>query len=156
MTNHTPPSSFPTDQIFTTTALPGISLRVMLDTEGQPWFVARDVALALGYEKPGNVIQQHCKKVNKITQVPVSGGSAKTPPIQLLLIPESDVYRLIMRSKLKAAVRFQDWVVEEVLPSLRRAGRYSLISADHTDLGLPDFRNPVDAANAWAAGYANL
>ena len=122
----------------------------------QPEPEARDVALALGYEKPGNVIQQHCKKVNKITQVPVSGGSAKTPPIQLLLIPESDVYRLIMRSKLKAAVRFQDWVVEEVLPSLRRAGRYSLISADHTDLGLPDFRNPVDAANAWAAGYANL
>lgn len=97
MTNHTHPSSFPTDQIFTTTALPGISLRVMLDTEGQPWFVARDVALALGYEKPGNAIQQHCKKVNKIRQVPDSRTLIKMPPVHLLLIPEADVYRLIMR-----------------------------------------------------------
>lgn len=42
--------------------MPGVSLRVLLDAEGQPCFVARDVALALGYEKPGTAIQQHCKK----------------------------------------------------------------------------------------------
>lgn len=148
-TENTTPS-FQAPQTFTTPTLPGVSLRVLLDAEGQPWFVARDVALALGYEKPGNAIQQHCKKVNKISQVPDSGTLIKMPPVHLLLIPEADVYRLIMRSNLPDAVRFQDWVVEEVLPSLRKTGRYSLIPDDPTSLGLPDFRNPVEAAKAWA------
>ena len=53
--------------------------------------MARDVALALGYEKPGNAIQQHCKKVNKISQVPDSGTLIKMPPVHLLLIPEAKV-----------------------------------------------------------------
>lgn len=65
--------------------------------------MARDVALALGYEKPGNAIQQHCKKVNKISQVPDSGTLIKMPPVHLLLIPEAGAYRLIMRSKLPDA-----------------------------------------------------
>lgn len=111
-------------QIFTTPTLPGVALRVVTGEDGEPWFVARDVAQALGYDKPGNAIQQHCKKFNKITQVPVSGFSVKTPPVQLLIIPESDLYRLVMRSNLPDAVRFQDWVVEEVLPAIRKHGGY--------------------------------
>lgn len=79
-------------------------------------FFASDVAKALGYERPGDAVRAHCKKVNKFSY----GDSAQ--PYNL--IPESDVYRLIMRSKLKSAERFQDWVFEEVLPSIGRTGSY--------------------------------
>lgn len=79
-------------------------------------FFASDVAKALGYERPGDAVRAHCKKVNKFSY----GDSAQ--PYNL--IPESDVYRLIMRSKLESAERFQDWVFEEVLPSIGRTGSY--------------------------------
>lgn len=61
------------------------------------------------------------------------------------IIPESDVYRLVMRSNLPGAVEFQDWVVEEVLPSIRRTGQYGA--------EMPDFQNPALAARAWAEQY---
>lgn len=146
-TENTTPS-FQAPQTFTTPTLPGVSLRVLLDAEGQPWFVARDVALALGYALPPKAILYHCKyaKILKGSDSELLTSS----PRGLSIIPESDVYRLIMRSKLPDAAHFQDWVVEEVLPSLRKTGRYSLIPDDPTSLGLPDFRNPVEAAKAWA------
>lgn len=146
-TENTTPS-FQAPQTFTTPTLPGVSLRVLLDAEGQPWFVARDVALALGYALPSKAVLDHCKyaKILKGSESELLTSS----PRGLSIIPEADVYRLIMRSNLPDAVRFQDWVVEEVLPSLRKTGRYSLIPDDPTSLGLPDFRDPVEAAKAWA------
>lgn len=140
--------SFQAPQTFTTPTLPGVSLRVLLDAEGQPWFVARDVALALGYSDLDKAVRNHCKYA-KIFKSANSVGLTSSPR-GLSIIPEADVYRLIMRSHLPDAANFQDWVVEEVLPSLRKTGRYSLIPDDPTSLGLPDFRNPVEAAKAWA------
>lgn len=100
-------------------------VRVVDRPNGEPWFVARDVAKALGYDKPQNAVATHCKKCNKISVSPDSGQvDVHTPPVNLLIIPESDVYRLIMRSNLPSAERFQDWVVEIVLPSIRRHGAY--------------------------------
>lgn len=81
---------------------------------GEMWFVATDIAKALGYERPNDAINAHCKKVNKINYG-VSG---------LNVINESDVYRLITRSHLPEAEAFQDWVFEEVLPSIRKHGGY--------------------------------
>lgn len=106
------------------------------------------MALALGYALPSKAVLDHCKyaKILKGSESELLTSS----PRGLSIIPEADVYRLIMRSNLPDAVRFQDWVVEEVLPSLRKTGRYSLIPDDPTSLGLPDFRNPVEAAKAWA------
>ena len=91
---------------------------------GAPWFVASDVAKALGYERPADAVNIHCKKANKITQYCDSPDRVKTPPINLNIIPESDVYRLVMRPNLPGAERFQDWVVEEVLPAIRKTGGY--------------------------------
>ena len=85
--------------------------------DGEPWFVAFDVAKTLGYEKPNNAINTHCKKANKISY-PETGQ-------QLNIIPESDLYRLITRSKLPSAEKFGDWVFEEVLPTIRKTGSYS-------------------------------
>lgn len=95
------------------------SVRVVM-RDDEPWFVARDVAIALGYADPADAVQRHCKKVNDSNM----GVSPMVPSPKI--IPESDVYRLVMRSNLPNAEKFQDWVVEEVLPSIRKSGSYSM------------------------------
>lgn len=79
----------------------------------EPWFVGSDVAKALGYAKPENALSRHCKASST---TPKQGGG------YLTIIPERDVYRLIMRSKLPAAEQFEEWVVGEVLPTIRKTG----------------------------------
>ena len=102
------------------------SIRVVLKGS-EPWFVANDVASALGYAVPKKAVIDHCKyaEIFKGTDsVPLTDS-----PRGISIIPESDVYRLIMRSNLPNAERFQDWVVEEVLPSIRKTGNYSMAPA---------------------------
>lgn len=94
-------------------------VRVFSDDHGEPWFVASDVARLLGYQRSRDAIKQHCRGAVK-HRLPTSSGIQDTQ-----LIPERDVYRLIMRSKLPAAEAFEDWVVSEVLPQIRKTGAYS-------------------------------
>ena len=94
------------------------SVRVVM-RGGEPWFIASDVAKALGYERPNDAVNTHCKKINKF-----SYGDLPQGAMPYNIIPESDVYRLVMRSNLPNAVTFQDWVCEEVLPSIRKTGGY--------------------------------
>lgn len=112
--------------------------------EGKPAFVAMDVARALGYLRPADALKQHCKSLIKIKYGEMQCLGFEPIPQGVTLIHESDVYRLVMRSKLESAERFQDWVVEEVLPALREEGCYSVRPK------LPDFTDPVAAARAWA------
>ena len=86
--------------------------------DGKPYFVAKDVAECLGYPRPRDAVRYHCK-ASEITSLHTPGGEQK-----LTIIPESDVFRLINGSTLPAAERFKDWVNEEVLPSIRKTGRY--------------------------------
>jgi prophage antirepressor-like protein len=95
----------------------GAAIRVITDKLGDPWFIARDVADALGYSKPENAVARHCKAA---TTTPKQGGGFMT------IIPERDLYRLVMKSKLPAAERFEEWVVGQVLPSIRKAGNFSI------------------------------
>lgn len=88
------------------------------DIGGQPYFVANDVACALGYKRPADAITQHCKGSVKHRYL-TSGGMQ-----EVKVIPESDLYRLIIKSKLPSAERFEAWVMEEVLPSIRKTGGY--------------------------------
>ena len=81
---------------------------------------------------PARDVQRHCKKVNKITQPSESLPSVKCPPTFINIIPESDVYRLVMRSNLPRAVEFQDWICEEVIPSIRKTGGYLATKPDDT------------------------
>ena len=74
----------------------------MVGPDEEPWFVAKDVAEVLGYNYPAKAIQRHCKGVDE-TCTPSAGGMQKVK-----IIPESDVYRLIMRSKMPQAEDFQD------------------------------------------------
>lgn len=100
----------------------------VVDVNGEPWFVARDVAKALGYQNTVEAVNTHCKKVNDFRDSKMLPSA--TP---MKIIPESDVYRLVMRSNLPDAERFQDWVVEEVLPSIRKAGSYSMAPKSYAE-----------------------
>ena len=103
----------------------GAAIRVITDKLGDPWFVARDVADALGYSKPENAIARHCKAA---TTTPKQGGGFMT------IIPERDLYRLVMKSKLPAAEHFEEWVVGQVLPTIRKTGRYSPQGPDNSKI----------------------
>ena len=108
------------------------SIRVVTTDDGEILFVARDVAVALGYANAPDAVSKHCKKAKSLKEL----GCAKHAPhanqelakldLQTKLIPESDVYRLTLRSKLESAETFQDWLVEEVIPSIRKTGGYSV------------------------------
>lgn len=93
-------------------------VRTLLDEDGTVLFCGSDVAKALGYAVPRKALRDHCKGVLKRNTLTNSGQQA------LSFIPEPDVYRLIFRSKLPTAEKFEKWVVEIVLPTLRRHGAY--------------------------------
>lgn len=90
--------------------------------DGEVWFVAKDVAGALGYLKTENAIKAHCKYAKLLKNPEI--GCIDLPPRGMIFINEKDIFRLTMRSKLKTAEKFSDWVFDEVLPSIRKTGEY--------------------------------
>lgn len=96
-------------------------------------FVASDVAKALGYSRPADAITAHCKGSVK-HRLPTNGGMQ-----ELKIIPEGDVYRLITHSKLPAAEKFESWVFDEVLPSIRKHGAYMTEDTIKKAIAEPDF-----------------
>lgn len=95
---------------------------VRIIQEGDKYlFCGLDVAAALGYAKPRNAITAHCRYALKRG---VPHPQAESKEIEMLFIPEGDVYRLITHSKLPSADRFEKWVFDEVLPNIRKHGVY--------------------------------
>nr|DAJ98261.1 MAG TPA: repressor domain protein [Caudoviricetes sp.] len=93
-----------------------------IEQNNEPWFVGKDVALALGYAKPENALAAHVDALDKTTTLIQGDGSnykSKTT-----IINESGLYSLIFSSKLEGAQRFKRWVTSEVLPSIRKTGCY--------------------------------
>nr|DAM08488.1 MAG TPA: repressor domain protein [Bacteriophage sp.] len=88
------------------------------EIDGKPYFVGTDVAKALGYSNPRKAILDHCKGVTK-RDTPTSSGIQS-----MSYINEGDLYRLIMKSKLPSAEKFEAWVMDEVLPTIRKTGSY--------------------------------
>ena len=102
----------------------GQPLRVHLDAAGEPWFVAKDAAIALGYQWKG---------ISTIGHVPDEWRgvySVQTPsaPQNMLTLSEPGLYFFVARSDKPRALPFQKWLAGEVLPSLRRLGRYEMPS----------------------------
>ena len=91
----------------------------ILKEDGNFYFVASDVAKKLGYVNSSKAVNDHCKGVTKRYTLTKGGNQ------ELNFIPESDVYRLIVHSKLPTAERFEKWVFDEVLPSIRKTGSYN-------------------------------
>ena len=98
------------------------SVRVITDKNQEPWFCANDVCDILGYSNPRDAISKHCK----------AGGVAKrdTPTKsavqEMTFINEPNLYRLIIKSRKPEAEPFEAWVFEEVLPQIRKTGKYQL------------------------------
>ena len=107
-------------QIFSNTEFG--ELKVM-EIDGKVYFPATACAKILGYSKPRNAISMHCKDALK--QGVLTNGGVQ----QITVIPEGDLYRLIIRSKLPAAERFERWVFDEVLPTIRKTGSYGSLAA---------------------------
>lgn len=113
------------------------SVRI-IEENGIFLFCASDVAKALGYSNVHSALQRHCKGVVKRDTVTSTRG------IQALTyIPEGDVYRLIVHSKLPSAERFERWVFDEVLPALRKNGIYITDPLVRQFARDPDFAHAV-------------
>lgn len=92
----------------------------MIGNNATPLFVASDVAKALGYKEPHKAVNRHCKGGMK-HPVLTNGGTQ-----EMIVIREPDVYRLVTNSKLPAAQAFENWIMEDVLPSIRSTGSYEV------------------------------
>ena len=97
--------------------------------DGEPWFVAKDVADALGYEAARNAVAAHVDEEDKLThQISASGQNR-----EMYIINESGLYSLILSSKMPKAKEFKRWVTSEVIPAIRKTGGYIAGSENMTD-----------------------
>lgn len=106
---------------------------------GEPYFVGKDIAVILGYERATKAIRDHVDNED-VDEVPIqdSIGRMQNTPV----INESGLYSLILSSKLPTAKRFKRWVTSEVLPSIRRTGRYDIKDSYAIE-------DPVERAKRW-------
>lgn len=116
---------------------------------GEPWFVGKDVAMALGYgegKSLANAVAKHVDKEDKgVTELMTPGGKQN-----MVIINESGLYALIFGSKLESAKRFKHWVTSEVLPAIRKTGSYNLTPQNHMELMFQDMKME------WKLVYAQI
>ncbi|KXV57146.1 antirepressor [Acetobacter tropicalis] len=99
----------------------------VVSRDGEAWFPGTDTARILGYADPDKAIRSHCKAAEILKPAELAGlGLVAKSPRGLVLIPERDVYRLVMKSKLPAAEAFEEMVVSKVLPTIRRTGSFGV------------------------------
>lgn len=113
-----------------------------VEHDGEPWFVGKDVATALGYRNPRKAIADHVDTEDKNT-VTNRYGTSGNP--NMTIINESGLYSLILSSKLPTAKKFKHWVTSEVLPSIRKTGGYNMDKIMKT---MVEFMNQQQAINA--------
>ena len=100
-----------------------------LKIEGEPWFVGKDVAAALGYSDTAQAIRKHIDDEDKgVVESTTPGGKQN-----ITIINESGLYSLMLKSKLPGAKKFKRWVTSEVLPSIRKTGAYSMPGAGRAE-----------------------
>ena len=124
------------------------SVRVITDNKQEPWFCANDVCDILGYSNPRDAISKHCK----VGGVAKRDTPTKSAVQEMTFINEPNLYRLIIKSRKPEAEPFEAWVFEEVLPQIRKTGKYEiqLPEPDPTvsiELTVNEWRNLV---NVWA------
>lgn len=91
-----------------------------IEKNGEPWFVGKDVAIALGYNNPRDAFKKHIDEEDKgVAKCDTLGGTQETT-----IINESGLYSLVLSSKLPTAKKFKRWVTNEVIPSIRKHGAY--------------------------------
>lgn len=99
------------------------------DKGGEPWFVGKDVATILGYERTADAIRAHVDDDDKgVGEIQTPGGKQK-----IVIINESGLYSLVLSSKLPTAKKFKHWITSEVLPAIRKTGGYIANAETMTD-----------------------
>ena len=92
----------------------------IVERDGEPWFVGKDVAQALGYKNPQEAIRTHVDEEDRgVSEILTPGGKQNIP-----IINESGLYSLVLSSKLPTAKAFKRWITSEVIPSIRKHGAY--------------------------------
>lgn len=95
-----------------------------IQQNGEPWFVGKDVAKILGYERADNAIRNHVDDEDKLMhQISASGQNR-----EMYIINESGLYSLILSSKMPKAKEFKRWVTSEVIPAIRKTGKYEAMA----------------------------
>lgn len=92
----------------------------------EPWLVGKDVAKALGYGDADQALRKHVDKDDKLTRQINGSGQLRS----MTIINESGLYALIFGSKLESAKKFKHWVTSEVLPAIRKTGRYEMLKKE--------------------------
>ena len=103
--------------------------------DGEPYFVGKEVAEILGYERPDNAVRNHVDAEDKLMHSISASGQMRN----MTVINESGLYSLILSSKLEKAKEFKRWVTNEVLPSIRKRGMYATPQTAEKILEDPDF-----------------
>lgn len=126
----------------------GHGVRVITNEKNQVFFVAKDVCDVLGYANTSKAISDNCKK-ECITTGYIPHPQSETKKIEVTFINEGNLYRLVMRSKKKEAIDFQDWVCDEVLPSIRETGKYEV--QQKSEIKTPSYliTDDIERAKAW-------
>lgn len=101
--------------------------------DGEPWFVANDVCEILEYSNPRKALADHCKQKGVTKRYTLTDGGKQL----VTYINEGNLYRLITKSKMPEAEKFEEKVFEEILPAIRKTGSYI---AKQENTGLPQFR----------------
>lgn len=96
---------------------------------GEPWFVAKDIAEALGYSNTRKAINDHCKEKGVTFRDSLTEGGVQ----KLKYINEGNVYRLIINSNMPQSEVFESWIFDEVLPSIRKRGYYGVYKVSQGD-----------------------
>lgn len=117
-----------------------VNVRVVNDSEGNPWFVAADVCSVLGHTNPSKAVSDHVHDDDKSNRS--LGLSGKAP----LVVNESGLYALIFGSRLEEAKAFKKWVTSEVLPSIRKTGTYS-VNTTPARIPLDEIARSLEVAN---------
>lgn len=99
-----------------------------VNVDGKIYFMAKDVAVCLGYKNTNKAVNDHCKRA-----IMIWGNDSLGRHQEYKVIPEGDVYRLISRSKLPSAEEFESWIFEELLPQIRKTGGYIPVKEDEPD-----------------------
>ena len=121
-------------------------IRTILDKYHNIWFIGKDVAELLRYKRPSDAVTQHCKNVFSQNEFhKLHGDLPHSLDSRLKLIPESDVWRLIIKSQMPEAEKVEKWIFEEVLPQIRKTGSYS-ISQQKTVSELSEYLEFVEMA----------
>lgn len=93
-----------------------------IEVNGEPWFVGKDVAEALGYSDTDQALRKHVDDEDKLTRRFDGSGQSRS----MTIINESGLYSLVLSSKLPGAKKFKRWVTSEVLPTIRKTGGYQM------------------------------